>query len=93
MCCLQAKTVSAATNSLCEAANAVVEGGATEERLIASSKAVAKATAQLLVSCMIKADPTGSSIKRLQVCTTYACHGHSRVGAPGGGTLSPRISP
>eukprot|EP00117_Sycon_ciliatum_P044924 scpid3709/ scgid32340/ Talin-1 len=61
-----AKTVAATTNALCEAANAAVDGGASEERLIASSKAVAKATAQLLVACMIKADPTGSSMKRLQ---------------------------
>ena len=59
--------VAAATGSLCEAANAAVQGNASEEKLIASAKAVANSTAQLLLACRVKADPTSVSQKRLQV--------------------------
>ena len=59
--------VAAATGSLCEAANAAVQGNASEEKLIASAKAVANSTAQLLLACRVKADPTSLTQKRLQV--------------------------
>ena len=42
--------VAAATNNLCEAANAAVQGHASQEKLISSAKQVAASTAQLLVS-------------------------------------------
>ena len=64
---LQARIVAAATGSLCEAANAAVQGNASEEKLIASAKAVANSTAQLLLACRVKADPTSVTQKRLQV--------------------------
>ncbi|XP_065937051.1 talin-1 isoform X14 [Magallana gigas] len=61
-----AKMVAAATHSLCESANAMVQGHATEERLIASAKEVAGSTAHLLVACRVKADPDSVAMKRLQ---------------------------
>nr|XP_022305900.1 talin-1-like isoform X8 [Crassostrea virginica] len=61
-----AKMVAAATHSLCESANAMVQGHATEERLIAAAKEVAGSTAQLLVACRVKADPNSVAMKRLQ---------------------------
>ena len=59
--------VAAATHSLCEAANAMVQGQASEERLIASAKEVAGSTAALLVACRVKADPGSVAMQRLQV--------------------------
>uniref|UniRef100_T1J0N6 FERM domain-containing protein n=1 Tax=Strigamia maritima TaxID=126957 RepID=T1J0N6_STRMM len=61
-----ARLVAAATHSLCEAANALVQGQATEEKLISSAKQVASSTAQLLVACKVKADPDSNAMKRLQ---------------------------
>ncbi|XP_076321982.1 talin-1-like [Tachypleus tridentatus] len=61
-----AHLVSAATHSLVEAANAHVQGHATEEKLISSAKQVASSTAQLLVACKVKADPESQAMKRLQ---------------------------
>uniref|UniRef100_A0A8C5GHJ6 Talin-2-like n=1 Tax=Gouania willdenowi TaxID=441366 RepID=A0A8C5GHJ6_GOUWI len=46
----RARMVAAATSNLCEAANASVQGHASEEKLICSAKQVAASTAQLLVS-------------------------------------------
>lgn len=59
--------VAAATHSLCEAANAMVQGQASEEKLIASAKEVAGSTAALLVACKVKADPNSMAMQRLQV--------------------------
>lgn len=59
--------VAAATHSLCEAANALVQGHATEERLISAAKQVAGSTAQLLVACKVKADINSKAMQRLQV--------------------------
>ena len=59
--------VAAATGSLCEAANAAVQGNASEEKLIASAKAVANSTAQLLLACRVKADPNSKAQRGLQV--------------------------
>lgn len=61
-----ARLVAAATHSLCEAANAFVQGHAAEEKLISSAKQVASSTAQLLVACKVKADPDSNGMKKLQ---------------------------
>ena len=61
-----ARHVAAATHNLCDAANALVQGQATEQKLIAAAKQVAGSTAQLLVSCQVKADPNSQATKRLQ---------------------------
>jgi talin len=60
-----ARLVAAATQSLCEAANAAVQGNASEEKLVASAKAVANSTAQLLVACRVKADAGSENSRRL----------------------------
>ncbi|GFR75659.1 talin-1 [Elysia marginata] len=62
--------VAAATHSLCEAANAMVQGHASEERLSASAKEVAASTAQLLMACKVKADPGSVAMQRLQGAST-----------------------
>uniref|UniRef100_A0A8C9Z704 Talin 2 n=1 Tax=Sander lucioperca TaxID=283035 RepID=A0A8C9Z704_SANLU len=61
-----ARMVAAATSSLCEAANASVQGHASEEKLISSAKQVAASTAQLLVACKVKADQDSEAMRRLQ---------------------------
>ncbi|XP_013778384.1 talin-2-like [Limulus polyphemus] len=61
-----ARLVAATTHSLVEAANALVQGHATEEKMISSAKQVASSTAQLLVACKVKADPESHSMRRLQ---------------------------
>lgn len=66
-CATQARTVAAATSNLCEAANASVQGHASEEKLISSAKQVAASTAQLLVACKVKADHDSEAMRRLQV--------------------------
>ena len=66
-CVIQAKLVASATSNLCEAANVVVQGNAQEEKLIVAAKAVAASTAQLLISCQVKADTNSESNRRLQV--------------------------
>jgi talin len=58
--------VAAATHSLCDAANAMVQGHASEEKLISSAKQVASSTAQLLVACKVKADADSVAMRRLQ---------------------------
>ena len=61
-----ARMVAGATHSLCESANTMVQGNATEEKLIASAKEVAGSTAALLVACKVKADPGSMAMQRLQ---------------------------
>uniref|UniRef100_A0A8C4QNG4 Talin 2 n=1 Tax=Eptatretus burgeri TaxID=7764 RepID=A0A8C4QNG4_EPTBU len=63
-----ARMVAAATSNLCDAANAAVQGHGSDEKLISSAKQVAASTAQLLVACMVKADPDSDAMRRLQVC-------------------------
>uniref|UniRef100_A0A4W6CBE5 Talin 2 n=1 Tax=Lates calcarifer TaxID=8187 RepID=A0A4W6CBE5_LATCA len=62
----RARMVAAATSNLCEAANASVQGHASEEKLISSAKQVAASTAQLLVACKVKADQDSEAMRRLQ---------------------------
>ena len=66
--------VAAACHALCEAANGLVQGHATEERLISSAKQVASSTAALLVACKVKADLTSQAMKRLQHAGEYGCY-------------------
>lgn len=61
-----ARLVAAACHTLCEAANGLVQGHGTEERLISSAKQVASSTAALLVACQVKSDKQSQSMKRLQ---------------------------
>lgn len=58
--------VAAACHTLCEAANGLVQGHGTEERLISSAKQVASSTAALLVACKVKSDMSSQAMKRLQ---------------------------
>ena len=63
----QAQMVAAATQNLCEAANAMVQGHGTEEKLVSAARQVASSTAQLLVACKVKADADSVAMRRLQV--------------------------
>ena len=63
--------VAAATTTLCDAANAAVQGNASEERLIAGAKQVSNSTAQLLLACRVKADSNSDTQMRLQVSDGY----------------------
>merc|ERR1711884_135199 len=64
-----ARLVAAATHNLCEAANALVKGHTSEEKLIGAAKQVAGSTAQLLLACKVKADPDSRSMKRLEAAS------------------------
>jgi len=44
----------------------LVQGHASEEKLISAAKQVAASTAQLLVACKVKADMNSKSMQRLQ---------------------------
>ena len=59
--------VAEATSALCEAANAAVQGNASQEKLVASAQAVSASTAQLLLACRVKADPHSKAQRGLQV--------------------------
>lgn len=61
-----ARLVAAATHTLVEAAQNLVTGVDTEEKLISSAKQVAATTAQLLIACRVKSDPNSESGRRLQ---------------------------
>merc|ERR1719510_590468 len=64
-----ARMVAAATHNLCESANALVKGHASEEKLIGAAKQVAGSTAQLLLACKVKADPESKSMLRLEAAS------------------------
>ena len=55
------------TSQLCEAANLLVRGQASEDKLIAASMGVSQATIQLIMACQVKADPDSESAGKLQV--------------------------
>lgn len=59
--------VVAAIGTLCETANAAVQGNASEERIIASAKGVQSSTAQLLLASRVKADANSKTQLQLQV--------------------------
>ena len=52
--------------ALVEAANALVQGNAGEEKLISAAKQVASSTASLLVACKVKSGQDSTSMNRLQ---------------------------
>lgn len=85
--------VAAATNNLCEAANAAVQGHASEEKLISSAKQVAASTAQLLVACKVKADQDSEAMKRLQVSPRPARGPGRPWGKQTGGGWAPPLQP
>ncbi|ERL88737.1 hypothetical protein D910_06119, partial [Dendroctonus ponderosae] len=60
-----ARMVAAATHSLVESANALVQGLASEDKLIAAAKQVASSTAHLLVACKVKAEGDTEATRRL----------------------------
>ena len=61
-----AQVVAEATKELCDAANALVKGLESGERLIAASKQVAASTAQLVIACQVKADPESGTMRSLE---------------------------
>ncbi|CAF0840452.1 unnamed protein product [Didymodactylos carnosus] len=61
-----ARYVAVACHSLCDAANGLVQGHGTEEKLISAAKQVSSNTAALLVACKVKADFMSQSMARLQ---------------------------
>merc|ERR550517_1222808 len=61
-----AEMVADATRELCDAANALVKGQESGERLIAASKQVAASTAQLVIACQVKADPDSGAMRSLE---------------------------
>ncbi|CAF0836753.1 unnamed protein product, partial [Didymodactylos carnosus] len=61
-----ARYVAVACHSLCDAANGLVQGHGTEEKLISAAKQVSSNTAALLVACKVKADFMSQSMTRLQ---------------------------
>jgi hypothetical protein len=62
----KARYVASACHVLCDAANGLVQGYGTEEKLISSAKQVSANTAALLVACKVKADFMSQSMARLQ---------------------------
>jgi talin len=64
-----ARMVAAATHNLCESANSLVKGHASEETLIGAAKQVAGSTAQLLLACKVKADPESATMRRLEAAS------------------------
>merc|ERR1719471_1968203 len=65
-----AQVVAEATKELCDAANALVKGLESGERLIAASKQVAASTAQLVIACQVKADAESVTMKSLEKAST-----------------------
>lgn len=60
-----ARMVATATHSLVECAREIIEGLASEDKLISSANQVASCTTQLLVACKVKADPNSDATRRL----------------------------
>lgn len=65
-----ARLVAAATHSLVESANALVQGLGSEDKLISAAKQVASSTAQLLVACKVKAEGDTNATRRLHQAGT-----------------------
>ena len=62
--------VAAATNALCDAADTLVKGISSEEKLIGAAKQVASSTAQLVLACKVKAERGSEKQKRLESAST-----------------------
>ena len=65
-----AELVAEAVRELCDAANSLVKGQETGERMIAASKQVAASTAQLVIACQVKADAESVTMKSLEKAST-----------------------
>ncbi|XP_055913869.1 talin-2 [Eupeodes corollae] len=65
-----ARLVAAATHSMVEAAQNLVRGVGTEVMLISTARQVAASTAQLLIACKVKSNPTSEAGRRLQAAGT-----------------------
>lgn len=61
-----AKLVAVSVQQLCEAANSLIQGHSTEEKLISAAKQVASSTAHLLMACKVKSDTDSRARQRLQ---------------------------
>ena len=61
-----AKLVAQATKYLCETANDLVQGNASEEKLVSAAKQVSASTQQLVYACQAKTDQYSESMVRLQ---------------------------
>ena len=61
-----ARLVASATQSLCEAANALVQGEGEEEQLIAAAKQVSRSTGQLFLAFKVKADANSEAMDGLR---------------------------
>ena len=61
-----ARLVASATQSLCEAANALVQGEGEEEQLIAAAKQVSRSTGQLFLAFKVKADANSAAMDGLK---------------------------
>ena len=71
--------VVSAIGTLCETANAALQGNATEERIVASAKGVASSTAQLLLASRVKADANSQAQRNLQVSLHFLFLQNSRI--------------
>lgn len=58
--------MASATQSLCEAANALVQGEGEEEQLIAAAKQVSRSTGQLFLAFKVKADANSEAMGGLK---------------------------
>ena len=58
-----------ATQSLCEAANALVQGEGEEEQLIAAAKQVSRSTGQLFLAFKVKADANSEAMEGLRAAS------------------------
>ena len=64
-----AKMVASATQSLCEAANNLVQGEGEEEQLIAAAKQVSRSTGQLFLAFKVKADADSEAMEGLKAAS------------------------
>ena len=64
-----ARLVASATQSLCEAANALVQGEGEEEQLIAAAKQVSRSTGQLFLAFKVKADANSEAMEGLRAAS------------------------
>ena len=61
-----AKMVAEATQNLCEAADHLMRGTGSEEKVIAAARRVGACTTQLVLACRVKADPNSTTYSGLQ---------------------------
>ncbi|KAI6179916.1 BMA-TLN-1, isoform b [Aphelenchoides besseyi] len=74
-----ARAVAVAVQQVCEAANGVVQGHASEEKLISASKQVASNTAQLIIACRVRSDTNSHNTERLKIAGHAVCTATKRL--------------